>query len=102
MAQSRQLQKTDSIFKLVNSNLRNKNADAIYALTGQGFRQSVSLEIFRSVANQQLFPLGAIRQATLTSFLNNKTAKYRVQFEALTMEIALSLDEQDKLDLLIS
>jgi len=99
LAQSRQQQKTDSIFTLVSQNLKDKNADGIYALTGEAFKKALSLDAFRSVANQQLFPLGVIKRATLTSFLNNKTATYKVQFETLTMEVLLSLDEKDKLDL---
>jgi len=99
MAQSRQQQKTDSIFILISSHLKDKNADAIYALTGEQFRKALPLDAFKSVANQQLFPLGEIRQASLTSFINNKTATYKVQFELLTMEVLLSLDENDKLDL---
>jgi len=98
-AQSRQQQKTDSIFKLVGQHLKSKDADGIYALTGEQFRKALTPEAFRIVANQQLFPLGEIKQATLTSFLNNKTATYKVQFELLTMEVLLSLDEKDKLDL---
>lgn len=99
VAQSRQQQKTDSIFKLVGKHLKSKDADGIYALTGEQFRKALTPEAFRAVANQQLFPLGEIKQASLTGFINNKTATYKVQFELLTMEVLLSLDEKDKLDL---
>jgi len=99
MAQSRRQQQTDSIFQLISSHLKDKNADAIYALTGDQFKKALSLDAFKSVANEQLFPLGEIKQASLTSFINNKTAIYKVQFELLTMEVLISLDENDKLDL---
>jgi len=98
-AQSHQQQKVDSIFQLVCNYLRTKDANKIYALTGDQFKAALNLEAFRAIANQQLFPLGEIRQAELTSFINNKTATYKVQFELLTMEVLLSLDEKDKLDL---
>ena len=98
-AQSRQQQKTDSVLHLVATHLADKDADGIYALTGEQFKKELSLEAFRAVAKQQLFPLGDIKKAELTSFLNNKIATYKVQFEVLVMQVLLSLDENDKLEL---
>lgn len=98
-AQSRQQQKTDSVLHLVAMHLANKDADRIYALAGEQFKKELSLEAFRAVAKQQLFPLGEMKKIELTSFLNNKVATYKVQFEVLVMQVLLSLDENDKLEL---
>jgi len=98
-SQSRQQQKTDSVLQLVSEHLAIKDADGIYALTGELFRKELNIETFRKVADQQLFPLGAIKKWVSVSFVNNKTATYKVQFETLTMEVLLSLDEKDKLEL---
>jgi len=99
IAQSRQQLKTDSIFQLVGQYLKTKDADAIYALAGDQFKKTLSPERFRSIATEQLFPLGEIRKTSLLSFINNKTATYKVQFEVLVMQVLISLDENDKLDL---
>ncbi len=98
-AQSKQQQKTDSVFVLVGKYLRTRDADSIYALAGEKFKQSLTPEMFKAVADQQLFPLGQIRQVALVSFVNNKVATYKVQFNVLTMEVLMSLDENDKLEL---
>ena len=99
MAQSRQQQKTDSVLHLVATHLANKDADGIYALAGEQFKKELSLDAFRAVAKQQLFPLGEMKKTELTSFLNNKIATYKVQFDILVMQVLLSLDENDKLEL---
>ena len=98
-AQSRQQQKTDSVLHVVAEHLRDKDANGIYELTGKQFRSQLSLEQFRSIAAEQLFPLGTIHKTDLLSFINNKTATYKVQFELLTMQVLISLDENDKIDL---
>ena len=98
-AQSRQQQKTDSVLQIVAEHLTKKDANSIYELTGKLFRSQLGLEQFRSIAAEQLFPLGVIRKTELLSFINNKTATYKVQFELLTMQVLISLDENDKIDL---
>jgi hypothetical protein len=98
-AQSRQEQKTDSVLVLVGRELKAKNADGLYALTGKQYHQSISADKFRNIAVLQLFPLGEIKKVSTISFVNNKTATYKVQFEVLTMEVRMSLDENDKMEL---
>src|ERR1700761_3178774 len=100
-AQSHQQEKTDSVLALVSKHLKAKDADAIYALTGNQFKKSLDLEAFRKIADQQLFPLGEIKEVLLVSFINNKTASYKVQFEVLTMQLVMSLDENDKIELFL-
>jgi CubicO group peptidase (beta-lactamase class C family) len=99
--QTRQIQKTDSVLRLVKQYFKTKDADSIYALTGVKFRKSLSAGIFRNVCFQELFPLGSIKKDSLLSFVNNKTATYKVQFDLVTMQLLMSLDHDDKIELFL-
>ncbi len=100
-AQNRQLQKTDSVLTLVKQNFALKNANGIYALTGDKFRTALSLVAFQQVCAQQLFPLGNIKASTLLSFQNNSLATYKLQFEAVTLQFLMSLDQFDKIEVFL-
>src|SRR5882757_7758715 len=100
-SQTRQIQKTDSILRLVKKYFKIKDADSIYALTGVKFRKSLSAGIFRNVCFHELFPLGSIKKDSLLSFVNNKTATYKVQFDLVTMQLLMSLDQDDKIELFL-
>jgi CubicO group peptidase (beta-lactamase class C family) len=100
-AQSRQQRKTDSVFVLVKKFFNAKQADSIYALTGDGFKKQLNLESFRSVTAQQLFPLNDIKGSSLISFVNNKVAAYKLIFGTVTLQFQMSLDQNDKLDLFL-
>ncbi|PJJ79617.1 serine hydrolase domain-containing protein [Mucilaginibacter auburnensis] len=100
-AQNRQLQKTDSVLTLVKQNFALKNANGIYALTGDKFRAALSPVAFQQVCVQQLFPLGSIKTSTLISFQNNSLATYKLQFEAVTLQLLLSLDQFDKIEVFL-
>lgn len=100
-AQSRQQQKTDSVLLLVKKHFRTKDADSIYALTGSNFRNALSPGIFRNICFQQLFPLGEIKKDSLISFVNNKTATYKIQFAAVSMQLMMNLDQDDKIELFL-
>ncbi len=97
-AQSRQQQKTDSVYRLVKQAFNNKNVNAIYALTGTNFKKAVTIDAFRNVAEKQLFPMGAIRRDSLISFTNNKNATYKIQLDAVTLKLLMNLDESNKLE----
>lgn len=100
-AQNRQLQKTDSVLSLIKQKFQRKSADELYALTGDNFKKALSLPAFQNVSNQQLFPLGSIKSDSLISFVNNKTATYKLKFDAVTLQLMLSLDQFNKIDLLL-
>ncbi len=100
-AQNRQLQKTDSVLTLVKQNFALKNANALYALTGDKFRAALSPVAFQQVCAQQLFPLGNIKTSTLVSFQNNSLATYKLQFEAVTLQFLMSLDQFDKIEIFL-
>ena len=100
-AQSRQQQKVDSVFQLVKKYFNQKNADAIYNMAGADFQNELTINAFSDVANQQLFPFGTIKESTLISFVNNSTATYKLKTDAITLQLLMSLNEKDKLQILV-
>ena len=100
-AQSRQQQKVDSAFVLVKKYFNIKNADAIYNMAGENFLKELSINAFNEVANKQLFPLGQIKESSLVSFVNNSVATYKLKFDSILLQLLISLDTRDKLELLL-
>jgi CubicO group peptidase (beta-lactamase class C family) len=90
-AQSRQLQKTDSVFRVIKKHIATKNADAIYDLTDTGIKQIISQGNFRDYLFRDLFSLGVIKKDSLISFVNNVTAAYQLQFENQSKLLTISL-----------
>ncbi|SDS29832.1 CubicO group peptidase, beta-lactamase class C family [Mucilaginibacter mallensis] len=102
MAQSIQQQKTDSVFKQVKKQFNAQQADSLYALAGAELKKALIIEAFRNIANNQLFPLGAIKQSTLISFENNKIATYKLVFSTgIVLQLLMSLDDEDKLQVFL-
>ncbi|HUR11856.1 MAG TPA: hypothetical protein VM012_10830, partial [Flavitalea sp.] len=52
------LQKINSVSLLVQKFFNEKSAEKIYALTGEKFQKQLSIEIFKTLVEKQLFPLG--------------------------------------------
>jgi CubicO group peptidase (beta-lactamase class C family) len=100
-AQSRQQVKTDSVFALVQRFFNAKQADSLYTLGGEQFKKALTPEGFRSVANQQLFPMGDIKGSSLINFVNNKVSTYKLIFGTVTLQLQMSLDQDNKLDLFL-
>jgi len=100
-AQSRQQQKVDSMFLQVKKYFNQKNADAIYNMAGDAFQKELSIDAFNDVANKQLFPLGEIKESSLVSFVNNSIATYKLKFDAITLQLLMSLDNHDKLEMFL-
>ena len=96
-AQSRQLQKTDSVFRLIKKYSKTKDADAIYDLAAIRFKQSISQDAFRDFLARELFALGPVKKDSLLSFVNNLTATYKMQMDAVTMQLTISIGDNDKL-----
>lgn len=101
LAQSRQQQKVDSVFILVKKYFNIKNADAIYNMAGNDFQNELTINAFSDVANKQLFPLGEIKESSLVSFVNNSVATYKLKFDSITLQLLVSLDKKDKLELFL-
>ena len=100
-AQSHQQKRNDSVFVLVKKYFNAKQADSIYTLAGKNFRQNLSTETFRNVAEQQLFPIGQIKESSLVSFVNNKMSTYKLVFESVTLQLLMTLDQDNKLELFL-
>jgi len=100
-AQSRQQQKVDSVFQLVKKYFNTKNADAIYNMAGNDFQNELSINAFSDVAGKQLFALGEIKESSLISFVNNSVATYKLKLDSATLQLLMSLDKKDKLQLFL-
>ena len=100
-AQSRQQQKVDSVFEQVKKYFNLKNSDAIYNMAGADFQKELNIDAFAQVTGKQLFPLGAIKESSLISFVNNSVATYKLKFDSITLELLMSLDNRDKLQLFL-
>ena len=100
-AQSLQQRKNDSVFTLVYKYFNEHQAESIYSLAGEQFRKQLSPESFKQVAERQLFPLGSIRQSSLISFVNNKMSTYKLEFDSGTLQLLMTLDKQEKLELFL-
>jgi hypothetical protein len=97
MAQDIPKQKNDSVCRLVTKFLTEKNAGKLYDLTGEAFHRSLTPEKFKSVCDENLFPLGAVKECVLDNFSDNM-ATYKVSFDSLTLNLQLSLDSKDKIE----
>ncbi|MES2379217.1 MAG: serine hydrolase domain-containing protein [Bacteroidota bacterium] len=97
LAQSRQLQKTDSVYRVIKRHIITRDADAIYELADARLKQSITQGNFRDFLFRDLFSLGPVKKDSLLSFVNNLTATYKIQFQTLTMQLAISLGNDNKL-----
>ncbi|HEY2581917.1 MAG TPA: serine hydrolase domain-containing protein [Mucilaginibacter sp.] len=100
-AQSQQQQKVDSVFQQVKKYFNQKNADAIYNMAGDGFQNELSINAFSQVANKQLFAFGEIKESALISFVNNSVATYKLKLDSATLQLMMSLDKKNKLEIFL-
>jgi CubicO group peptidase (beta-lactamase class C family) len=101
MAQSKQQQKTDSVFALLKVYLNAKQTGPLYRLTGAKFQAQMALPELTSFCDVQLFPLGQIKNSSTISFVNNKLATYKIEFQSVTLQLLLTLDAADKIELFV-
>jgi hypothetical protein len=94
-AQNNHQQKNDSVCKLIKKYWAEKNADAIYAMAGEEFKQQLSLADFKTACTKNLFPMGNMK----TTFENfeNETSKYKAIFTSDSLSFYLGLDNKNKL-----
>jgi CubicO group peptidase (beta-lactamase class C family) len=100
-AQSHQQLKNDSVFALVKKYFNERQAESIYELAGEQFKKELSIDAFRDVATRQLFPAGPIRESSLISFVNNKMSAYKLVFDTGVLQLLMTLDKDDKLELFL-
>lgn len=88
-------QRTDSVAELAKQYVNEKDADKLYELTGQDFRNAIKKEEFINVSKQSLFPLGDLKQ-----MIHERNADgvilYKGEFAAGPMTLAIGLDAGDK------
>jgi CubicO group peptidase (beta-lactamase class C family) len=99
-AQNIRQQKTDSVRQLLQKYFNEKKPDQIYDLTGEDFRKALSRQKFEDVCNNNLFPLGELKQFLLESF-DNGVAKYKAAFDNNVFTLLLSLDDRDKIQIFL-
>ena len=72
----------------------------MYALTGSDFRKELTADAFISVCNNNLFPLGEMKQTILESY-DGGIAKYKAIFNSVNLTLLLSLDKKDKIEVFL-
>jgi hypothetical protein len=90
-------QKTlDSISDVVIHYLQTKQTDSIYALAGERFKSLLSAENFKSISENQVFPLNDFQHVTFVSTTNGIN-KYKVAGSP-DLQLLIGLDKENKLE----
>lgn len=87
----------DQAFITVRHLLNAQQADSIYEMTGENFRQHVSREMFVNIAQKNLFPLGQIQEAEILNYKDG-ISSYKVSYTDVTLEIIIGLNKEGKID----
>ena len=96
-AQNRQKEKTDSVSLLVQKKFNEKDVAGLYALTGDAFKKALSYETLLSFCNNNLYPLGEIKQLSFEKETNG-ICKYKSVFSTVSLNLFLGLDKSDKIE----
>ena len=99
-AQDQQKEKIAKVKDKVVVFFNAKQADSIYSLAGVAFRNQLSDASFKSIAENQLFPLGKMKSVDFEK-ITQGISKYKVVFENFTASMYLSLDTADKLEVFL-
>lgn len=95
-SQSNQQQKLDSVVVLVKQYFKAKDAEGLYSLTGEDFKKQLTLAAFKQVGENNLFPLGEMKDAVYEKQVNG-VSKYKAVFAAVSLNMLISLDDKDKI-----
>jgi CubicO group peptidase (beta-lactamase class C family) len=95
-AQSSQQQKKDSVCLLIKKYFNEKNSGQIYTLAGEAFKNSLSVDAFKNVCDNNLFPLGEIKETVFENY-DDGISKYKATFSTMNLRLLLSLDKNDKI-----
>jgi len=95
--QSTPREKNDSVCALVKRYMNEKAVDSLYALSGENFRKQINPDLFKTVCNNNLFPLGEMKE---TSFVKNVEGAtfYKAVFSSATLSLIIGLDSLGKLE----
>lgn len=92
-----QQEKVDAMRNKVVQYFNAKNADSLYSLAGEAFRKQLSVEKFKAVCENNLFPLGAMKLVEFEKF-DKGVSKYKVTFDEVILSLYISLDAAGKLE----
>src|SRR4051812_15415103 len=92
-AQDAQQQKIDATEKKVVEFFNAQNADGLYGLAGTGFKKNLSAAAFKTICENNLFPLGNIKSAEFEK-IDKGVSKYKTTFETAILSMYLSVDEE--------
>lgn len=98
--QSTQQQKTDSVCLLLKQYFNAKDVDKLYALAGEDFKKQLPPPTFKQVCDNNLFPLGEMKDAVYEKTMNG-VSKYKAVFATVNLNLLLSLDKDDKIQTLL-
>jgi CubicO group peptidase (beta-lactamase class C family) len=96
-AQSLIRQKTDSVSRLVLREFNKKNVAGLYEMTGDSFKKALTYESFLAVCQNNLFPLGDMKEASFEKEING-ICKYKAVFNSMNVTLLLGLDKTDKIE----
>ncbi len=83
----------DKVIKYFNA----QQPDSLYTMAGVAFKKQLSAETFKSICNNNLFPLGTFKTAEFET-LEKGVAKYKATFDGAILSMYLSLDSADKME----
>lgn len=86
----------DSVSQAVIHYMQTKQADSIYALAGERFRSQLTAENFRSITENQIFPINNFRDVTFVRTINGIN-KYKVAGTP-DLQMLIGLDEKNMLE----
>ncbi len=89
----------DSISKIVIHYFQTRQADSVYALAGDNFKNHITADDFKSISETQVFPLNDFQNVTFVNTTNGVN-KYKVAGSP-DLQLLISLDAQNKLETLL-
>jgi CubicO group peptidase (beta-lactamase class C family) len=96
-AQNIQKEKIEAAKEKVIRYFNAQQSDSLYAMAGVAFKKQLSEETFKSVCDDNLFPLGNFKAAEFEK-LDNGLAKYKVNFDDAVLSMYISLDSVGMLE----
>ena len=85
----------DSVAAITIHYLQAKQADSIYALAGTDFKNTLTAEKFKAIAEGQVFPLNNFQKVTYINTTNG-IKKYKVEGSP-ELQLLVGLDSENKL-----
>jgi len=99
-AQDNQQQKIDSVCVLIKKYFNEKNSSQLYVLGGEIFKNSLSADAFKTVCDNNLFPLGEIKETVFENY-GNGVSRYKAVFNSINLSLLLGLDKHDKVEVFL-